>query len=57
MKRLFLFLSVLLTGWLGAYNVPKGVLSISELEQAQQKAKESGKPLVFVVAIKTQPET
>ena len=56
-KRLFFFLSALLIGWLGAYNVPEGVLSVSELEKVQQKAKESGKPVVFVVAIKTQPET
>ena len=57
MNRLFFILSACLVGWLGAYEVPKGVLSISELEKAQQKAKESGKPVVLVVAIKTQPET
>ncbi|MGJ8726321.1 MAG: hypothetical protein ACSHYB_17365 [Roseibacillus sp.] len=57
MKRLLFFLSALLIGWLGAYEVPQGVLSVSELEKVQQKAKESGKPVVLVLAIKTQPET
>ena len=36
-KRLFFYLSALSIGWLGAYEVPKGVLNISELETVQQK--------------------
>jgi hypothetical protein len=41
----------------GAYEIPKGVIGIGELEKAQQMSKASGKPVVLVVAIKTQPET
>lgn len=57
MSKSVVLLALLLTAICGAYEVPKGVVSISELEKAQTKAKESGKPVVFVLAIKTQPET
>lgn len=39
------------------YEIPKGMVGVSGLEEAQRKAKESGKPVVLVVAVKTQPET
>ncbi|MBK1833698.1 hypothetical protein [Roseibacillus ishigakijimensis] len=42
---------------LGAYEIPTGVVGLSGLEQAQKKAKAAQKPVVLVVAIKTQPET
>lgn len=54
----FLAVVLLLTSsFCFGYEIPKGVLGISELEKAQQSAKTSKKPVVLVVAIKTQPET
>ncbi|GHC43568.1 hypothetical protein [Roseibacillus persicicus] len=57
MAKFIFSLFLLLVACAGAYEIPQGVMSISELEKAQQKAKESNKPVVLVVAIKTQPET
>lgn len=57
MKQLVIFVTLLLSVLCAAYEVPKGVVGIGELEKAQRKAKETGKPVVLVVAIKTQPET
>ena len=57
MNRLTILLALLFASLCGAYEIPKGVVGIGELEKAQQQAKQSGKPVVLVVAIKTQPET
>lgn len=57
MTRLLGVLMLLFSLVCHAYEVPKGMVGIGELEKAQAKAQESGKPVVLVVAIKTQPET
>lgn len=57
MKTPFLLLGFALATSLSAYNVPNGMSSLRDLEKAQARAKEAGKPLVLVVAIKSQPET
>lgn len=46
-----------MVGFCSAYEIPKGVLAIGEIEQAQSEAKASGKPIVLVVGLKSQPET
>ncbi len=40
-----------------AYEIPTGVYGIGELEKAQEQAARTKKPLVAVVALKSQPET
>lgn len=57
MTKLLVWLVLLFSLVCGAYEIPKGVVGFSELKQAQEKAKASGKPVVLLVAIKTQPET
>lgn len=57
MTKLLVWLALLFSLVCGAYEIPKGVVGFSELKQAQEKAKASGKPVVLLVAIKTQPET
>ncbi len=57
MNRAMGLVFLLFSAFCGAYEIPQGVVGISELEGAQKTAKEKGKPVVLVVAIKTQPET
>ena len=57
MEKVILGMLLATTAFCTGYEIPKGMVGVSELEKAQQKAKESNKPLVLVVAIKTQPET
>ncbi|MEM9081939.1 MAG: hypothetical protein AAGC74_14745 [Verrucomicrobiota bacterium] len=55
--RGFLFSMWLGVLGLGAYEIPVGVVSVGQLEEAQEKAKVANKPVVLVVASKKQPET
>lgn len=56
LKAICLFLLICaIPSW--AYEIPKGMVGIGDLERAQESAKEDGKPVILVVAIKTQPET
>lgn len=57
MTRLIVFLTALFSLAAAGYEIPIGVVGIGELEKAQEEAKLSGRPVVLVVAIKTQPET
>ena len=57
MKIPVALLLLTLAHWSSAYEIPQGVKSISELGKVQAEAKAGKKPVVLVVAIKTQPET
>ncbi|MDP0491158.1 MAG: hypothetical protein Q7Q71_08945 [Verrucomicrobiota bacterium JB023] len=53
----FLLALLLMSAGLPGYEIPKEASSVSELERVLTRAKGSAKPVAFVVAIKTQPET
>lgn len=57
MKRFLALLSILCALLASGYEIPSEAVGVSELEKAQQNAKQAGQPVVLVVAIKTQPET
>lgn len=48
---------IALSGFAVSYEIPKGVSTLSKLDDAKAKARVAARPLALLVADKQQPET